>query len=100
MYTSDGVRKNKIKILRVKEAGPSPYKSSTIQRYWTKYNFGKQYKKGGPFDLLQPGDIVVVQSKGLFARPFFDPLNDVTFLIGIPALVLSTVQIVRLIRSN
>ena len=92
------LRKNKIKILRVKEAGPSPYQSSTIKRYWTKYNFNKQYKKGGPFDLLQPGDIVVVQTKGLFNRPFFDPLNDVTFLIGLPALAISTVQIIRLFR--
>ncbi|MGM0589097.1 MAG: hypothetical protein ACQETE_11815 [Bacteroidota bacterium] len=83
------IRKNKIKIYRVKDAGQPPYKSENIKRYWTEYNFQKQYDNGGPFDEVQPGDIIFVQRKGLINRPIFDPLNDLKFILTLPSLALS-----------
>jgi hypothetical protein len=83
------IRKGKIKIFRVKDAGPIPYMSENIERYWTEYNFKKQYDKGGPFDKVQPGDIIIVQQKGLINRPFFDPISDLRFILTLPSLALS-----------
>lgn len=83
------IRKNKIKIIRVEDAGPPPFLSENIERFWTSYNFKKDYKEGGPFPTLEPHDIVIVQRKGLFNRPFFDPLTDVTFLISLSSITLS-----------
>jgi hypothetical protein len=83
------IRKNKIKIYRVEDAGPAPYLSKNINRYWTEYNFREQYKKGGPFDKVKPGDIIFVQRKGLLNRPIFDPLSDLRFILTLPSLALS-----------
>lgn len=83
------IRKNKIKIIRVKQTGPPPFLSEDIERYWTSYNFKKDYKEGGPFPTLEPHDIVIVQRKGFFNRPFFDPLTDVTFLVSLSSITLS-----------
>lgn len=87
------IRKNRIQIIRVEESGPPPFKSENIERYWTSYNFKEDYKQGGPFPLLQPGDIVIVQRKGLFNRPFFDPLTDISFLITLTSLTVSVAAI-------
>ena len=87
------IRKNRIQIIRVEESGPPPFKSETSERYWTSYNFKEDYKQGGPFPLLQPGDIVIVQRKGLFNRPFFDPLTDISFLITLTSLTVSVAAI-------
>jgi len=83
------IRKNKIKLLRVKDTGPPPFYSRSIERYWASYDFKEDYKQGGPFPTLKPHDIVIVQQKGFFNRPFFDPLTDVSFLITLSSLTLS-----------
>lgn len=87
------IRKNKIKILRIDDPGDPPFLSKDIERYWTSYNFKKEYKKGGPFSTVQPGDIIFIQGKGLINRPFFDPLNDIRFLLSIPSIALSVVTV-------
>lgn len=87
------IRKNKIQIIRVEDSGPPPFKSENLERYWTSYNFKDDYKEGGPFPLLEPGDIVIVQRKGFFNRPFFDPLTDLSFLITLTSLTVSVAAI-------
>lgn len=92
------LRKGKIQILRIKEVGGKPYMSEEIKREWNKYNFKKQYKRGGPFDLVQPGDIIIIQNKGLFNRPAFDFLADFRFILSLPALALSTFLLIQAFR--
>lgn len=87
------IRKDEFQILRVASTGASSYLSKDIQRYWTTYNFEKQYDRGGPFDLVRAGDIIVIQGRGLFNRPIFDPLTDVTFLLTLPTVVLSVISL-------
>lgn len=87
------IRKDKIKILRVASTGTAPYFSKDIQRYWTSYNFEDQYERGGPFELVRPGDIIIIEGRGLFNRPFFDPLTDITFLLTLPTLLLSILSV-------
>ena len=87
------VRKDKFKILRVASTGQDPYLSKNIQRYWTSYNFGEQYNRGGPFDLVRPYDIIIVQQRGLFNREFFDPMTDITFLLTLPTFVYSIITV-------
>ena len=93
------IRKNKIKILRVREAGKPPFESKNIKRHFTTYNFKEDYNAGGPFPTLEPGDIVIIQRKGIFNRPFFDPLADIRFILAIPSLVFSILAIYRTIRN-
>ncbi len=87
------LRKDKFKILRVASTGQDPYLSKNIQRYWTSYNFGEQYNRGGPFDLVRPYDIIIVQQRGLFNREFFDPMTDITFLLTLPTFVYSIITV-------
>lgn len=87
------IRKDKIKILRVASTGISPYLSKDIQRYWTSYNFKEQYLRGGPFDLVRPYDIIIVEQRGIFNREIFDPLTDITFLLTLPTLVFSIISV-------
>lgn len=88
-----GIHQNNVKLLRVKSTGTKPYNSMDIHRYWTKYNFKNEYDLGGPFELLRPGDIVIVEGRGLFNRPFFDPLTDINFLLTLPTLILSVLSL-------
>gem|GEM_PF-6862326 len=83
------IHKKKIKILRVKSTGDKPYLSENTYRYWTSHNFEEEYERGGPFETLRPGDIVIIEGRGIFNRPFFDPLTDINFLLTLPTLVLS-----------
>lgn len=87
------IRKDEFQILRVASTGASSYLSKDIQRYWTTYNFEEQYNRGGPFDLIRAGDIIVIQGRGLFNRPIFDPLTDVTFLLTLPTVLLSVISL-------
>jgi hypothetical protein len=87
------IRKNKIKILRVASTGAAPYFSKDIQRYWTTYNFETEYERGGPFELVRPGDIIIIEARGLFNRPIFDPLTDITFLLTLPTILLSVLSV-------
>ena len=88
-----GLRKDKIKILRVASTGQNPYLSKNTQRYWTSYNFGEQYDRGGPFDLVRPYDIIIVQQRGLFNREIFDPITDINFLLTLPTFIFSIVTV-------
>ncbi len=90
------IRQSRIRILRVDSTGAPPYYSEEIHRSWTSHNFREEYRQGGPFETLEPGDIVIVEGRGLFNRPFFDPISDINFLITLPTLVLSFVSIYRL----
>jgi hypothetical protein len=92
------IRKSKVSILRIKETGTAPYKSKEVKREWLTYNFKKQYQKGGPFDLLQAGDIVVIEQKGLLNREYFDFLVDVRFLISLPAVLVSSLLLVNALK--
>lgn len=87
------IHKKKIKILRVKATGDKPYLSENTYRYWTSHNFEEEYERGGPFETLKPGDIVIIEGRGIFNRPFFDPLTDINFLLTLPTLVLSFISL-------
>jgi hypothetical protein len=87
------IRKDKFQILRLASTGQSPYLSKDTQRYWTTYNFEKQYEQGGPFDLVRPFDIIIIQQRGLFNREFFDPMTDITFLLTLPTFLFSIVTV-------
>lgn len=87
------IRKDEIQILRLAATGNTPHLSKNLQRYWTTYNFQDQYDRGGPFDLVRPGDIIIVQARGIFNRPFFDPLTDLNFLISLSTLAFTTVTL-------
>jgi hypothetical protein len=93
------IRKNKIKLLRIEKTGQAPYRSAEIKRFWTHYNFQKQYKIGGPFDLVQPGDIIIIEEKGILNREYFDFLADVRFLVSLPTLILSGYLLVQTLRK-
>lgn len=92
------LRKNKFRILRVAEAGDKPYLSKNIKREWTSYSFKPEYKSGGPFSTVQPGDIIIIERKGLFNRPFFDFLVDLRFLISLATFVTTTLIIYRTLK--
>lgn len=93
------IRKGKIQILRIDSAGTPPYLSKNIKRYWTEYDFAEDYDRGGPFDVIQPGDIIIVQGKGLINRPFFDPIADIRFLLSLSSLALSVISVYNIIRN-
>jgi hypothetical protein len=93
------IRKSKIKLLRIEKTGQAPYRSSEIKRIWTHYNFQKQYNTGGPFDLVQPGDIIIIEEKGILNREYFDFLADVRFLVSLPTLILSGYLLLQTLRK-
>lgn len=92
------IRQSRIRVLRVDSTGAPPYYSEEIHRSWTSHNFREEYRQGGPFETLEPGDIVIVEGRGILNRPFFDPIADINFLITLPTLVLSFVSIYRLFQ--
>ncbi len=92
------IRQSQIRILRVDSTGAPPFYSEEIHRSWTSHNFREEYRQGGPFETLEPGDIVIVEGRGILNRPFFDPIADINFLITVPTLVLSFVSIYRLFQ--
>lgn len=92
------IRKKRIRVFRIKETGTPPFRSKEVKRKWMSYNFSAQYDKGGPFDLLQAGDIVIIENKGLLNREYFDFLADVRFLVSLPTLLLSGYVAVSLLR--
>lgn len=92
------IRQGKIRILRIEETGPPPFLSESIHRYWTEYSFRQEYRNGGPFTLLEPGDIIIVEGRGLFNRRIFDPISDINFILGLPALYFSIVSFYQLFR--
>lgn len=88
-----GIRKDKFKILRVASTGKAPYLSKDLQRYWTTYNFKKEYERGGPFELVRPYDIIIIEPRGILNREFFDPITDITFLLTLPTIVFSFISV-------
>lgn len=92
------IRQRKIRILRLEETGPPPFYSETIKRTWTQYNFRSEYRDGGPFTVLKPGDIIIVEGRGIFNRRIFDPLADINFLLGLPTVVLSAISLYQIIK--
>ncbi len=92
------IRQRKIRILRIEETGPPPFLSENTQRYWTEYSFREEYRNGGPFTVLQPGDIVIIEGRGIFNRRVFDPLADINFILGLPAVVFSVISFYQLFR--
>ena len=92
------IRQNKIKILRIDSTGAPPYRSEHIERYWTTHDFSEEYEEGGPFSLVQPGDIIIVQGRGLINRPFFDPISDIRFLLSLSSLALSAISVYNLAK--
>lgn len=92
------IRQGKIKILRIDSAGSPPYRSENIERYWTAHDFSEEYEKGGPFSLVQPGDIIIVQGRGLINRPFFDPISDIRFLLSLSSLALSALSLYNILK--
>lgn len=92
------IRQNKIKILRIDSTGGPPYLSKNIHRYWTTYDFDDEYDEGGPFTRVQPGDIIIVQGRGLINRPFFDPISDIRFLLSLSSLALSAISVYNILN--
>lgn len=92
------IRQRKIRILRLEETGPPPFYSKDVHRYWTEYNFREEYRDGGPFTVLEPGDIIIVEGRGIFNRRVFDPLADINFLLGLPTVALSIISLYQIAR--